>query len=402
MKSRYCWIAAFSIFCAPASAFTAVTVNCNGGAADYPSISAAVAALKTLPVSGNALIDVTGVCTENVVIENFAVLTLNGHPGSAIVSPNSNSAIRIDDSNRVTVTSFAIRGGNPAVSVHRATAVTFNSCNVGSPSAKGPGSGARFEQHAVASLVNTSVDNFTGSAITALDGSIVTVQASVPVSLSNSAAGASLFNLSSLTLTGKITVENNGGTGLVASSGSTLSIGGCNPGEMAIRGSQVGIASINSNLQVSCPVAIEGNHFYGVSQQFSGYMALFQAVVRNNGGGLSGPEAPGGGVLLDGAAFYISQAQVLNNVGPGIRILRGSRGLVFDSAVLFNSTDGIQASQGSVLEMSTVNNVTGHPGADLLCNTEANVFGSKTGIGKLMCPGFSSESGPKPFMPPIP
>jgi hypothetical protein len=401
MKSRH-WIAAFFIFCVPASAFTAVTVNCNGGAADYPNISAAVAALKTLPVSGNALIDVTGVCTEKVVIDHFAVLTLSGHPGSAIVSPNSNSAIRIDDSNTITVGSFAIRGGNPAVWVRRSASVTFNSCNVGSQSAKGPGSGVRFEQHAVASLINTSVDNFTSSAIAALDGSFVTVQGSVPVSLSNSAAGASIVNLSSLALTGKVTVENNGGTGLVASAGSTLSISSCNPGEMAIRGSQVGIASINSNLQLSCPVVIEGNHYYGVSQQFSGYMALYQAVIRNNGGGLPGLDSPGGGVLLDGAAFYISEAQVLNNIGAGITIKRGSRGLVFDSSVQFNSTDGIQASQGSVLEMSALNNVTGHPGSDLLCNTEANVFGTKTGIGKLKCPGFSSESGPKPFVPPIP
>jgi len=111
-----------------------------------PSIGAAIAALKTLPVSGNAFIDVTGVCTENIVIQNFVVLTLSGHPGSVIASPNSNPAIRIDDSNNISVTNFSIRGGGPVILVRRATAVTIGSCNVGNPSVKGPTSGIRFEQ----------------------------------------------------------------------------------------------------------------------------------------------------------------------------------------------------------------------------------------------------------------
>ena len=232
MKSRRYLIVAASIFCSPAFALTAVTVNCNGGAADYPSISAAIAALKTLPVSGNAVIAVTGVCTENVVIDNFAELTLNGQPGAAIVSPNSSPAIRIDHSNKIIVHGFGIRGGNPAVSARRGAGIVIDSCNVGSPSAKGVGNGIGFEQRAQGFVVNTSVDNLSSTAIFAGDGSIVTVEASVPVSISDSATGVYVSNLSSVTLSGKITVQNNSNIGLAAAAGSSLSVTGCNPGEM--------------------------------------------------------------------------------------------------------------------------------------------------------------------------
>lgn len=402
MNLRYYWIAAFSIFCVPAFALTSVTVNCNGGAADYPSISAAIAALKTLPVSGNAAIAVTGVCTENVVIDNFAELTLNGQPGAAIVSPNSSAAIRIDHSNKIVVHGFGIRGGNPAVVARRGAGIVIDSCNVGSPTAKGPGSGIRFEQQAMGFVVDTSVDNFTSTGIVVNDGSSLTVQANVPVAITNSVAGASAFNLSSLTLWGKITVQNNRDTGLSAFANSNLFVTGCNPGEMAIRGNGFGILSGNSNLLVNCPVVIEANSYYGIFHEFSGLATLLNAVIRNNGGAVAGADAPGAGVLVDGATFYFTAVQILNNIGPGVKVVRGSRGYLFDMTVQSNSTDGVQVSQGSVVEMSTFNTVTGHPGADLLCNTGTTVFGSKIGIGKITCPGFSSESGPKPFVPPIP
>ena len=395
-----CGILVFSIFCAPAFAVTNVTVNCNGGAANYPNISAAVAALKVLPVSGNAVIDVTGVCLENVVIDSFAELTLNGQSGAVIGSPNSSPALRIDHSNEIVVHGFGLRGGNPTVLARRGAGIVIDSCNVGTPSVKGPGTGIRFEQQAQGFVINTSVDNFTGAAIYALDGSTLSVQAGVPIVLSNSLIGAAASNLSSLSVSGKITMENNANSGLNVNTNSTLFVGPCNPGDMAIRGNGSGIGSLSAHVQVACPVVIENNRFYGVLQQFSGRVLLYSAVIRNNGD----PNEPGAtvGVLVDSAEFYISQSQILNNTGGGITIVRGARGFVFLTTVQSNSTDGIQVLQGSVVELSTGNTVSGNAGVDLLCNTGANVFGSKTGIGKMTCPGFSSESGPKPSVPIIP
>jgi len=74
-------------------------------------------------------------------------------------------------------------------------------------------------------VVDTPVSNFSGAAITAFNGSMVTVQGNVPISLSNSASGGSASNLSSLTISGKITVENNSGSGLTVFGNSSLLVG---------------------------------------------------------------------------------------------------------------------------------------------------------------------------------
>ncbi|MBI4908192.1 MAG: hypothetical protein HY820_31490 [Acidobacteria bacterium] len=392
-------IGVFGMFCVPALAVTSVTVNCNGGAADYPSISAAITALKTLPVSGNAVITVTGSCTDNVVIDNFADLTLIGQPGAMISSPNSASAIRIDHSNKIIVRGFAIRGGNPAVRVRRGAGIVIDSCNVGNPSVTGPGNGIRFEEHAVGFVVNTSVSNFVGSAVFAYDSSSVSIQATVPVSLANSGGGAFVSLLSTLIVSGKVTVENNTGSGLVAGGRSVLSVGDCGAGEMAIRGNGLGISGVDSNLHVACPVVVENNRYGGVNSSLGGSVSLYAAVIRSNGVGGSG----GAGVALQGTTFYCINIQVLNNTGPGILAFHGSKGVISGSTIQGNSTDGIQVIQGSLVELQLfASTVSGHPGVDLLCNTDGKAFGVKTGIGKMTCPGFSAESGPKPYVPPLP
>jgi hypothetical protein len=106
------WSAAILIMCATAAHSITLNVNC-GQKAGLASIGAALKLLQNpLLAGGPNIINVTGNCTEDVVIQGMDHLTLNGMNGASISDPSqgANVTLVIDDSRDVVVNNFVISG----------------------------------------------------------------------------------------------------------------------------------------------------------------------------------------------------------------------------------------------------------------------------------------------------
>src|SRR5437879_2090357 len=87
-----------------------VEVNCGSHKGPVSSITSALAQLD--PAGPNNIV-VSGVCTENVLIQSFDRLILKGTAGATINDASNGAGIVVDieDSQRVTVQGLTINGG---------------------------------------------------------------------------------------------------------------------------------------------------------------------------------------------------------------------------------------------------------------------------------------------------
>jgi hypothetical protein len=99
------------------SAYAAtLSVHC-GAKTGFTTIGAALKALKSSEVQGPATINVSGTCTENILIQSFDRLTLITTTGATIddASGGQNPVVDIEDSHGVTIQGFHILGGADGV-----------------------------------------------------------------------------------------------------------------------------------------------------------------------------------------------------------------------------------------------------------------------------------------------
>jgi Right handed beta helix region len=91
------------------SAVTQVNVDCNNPKAKIKTITAALA---QVPISGPSTLLISGTCRENVTIQGFNMLTLQGNP-TATIDGRANSALDAIDisESHVTLNNLTLSGG---------------------------------------------------------------------------------------------------------------------------------------------------------------------------------------------------------------------------------------------------------------------------------------------------
>lgn len=115
-------------------------VNC-GGKVGLTSIGAALKALQSFEGHRPSTINVSGTCSENVVIQSLDGLTLNAAPGASINDPSGGNldVIDIADSRDVSVNNFRINGGAYGIQCFNRSLCLLNGNTIGGANTSGVG-----------------------------------------------------------------------------------------------------------------------------------------------------------------------------------------------------------------------------------------------------------------------
>lgn len=337
-------------------------VNCNHG----QSLNSVLAHLD--PHVPNT-VSVRGTCTENVLVEGFDGLTLNGLSGATLVQPTNAavggtaSVLLIDASRSVTVSGFTIdapKTGNTGIGIgHGSSDIRLSNLTI-----NGGASGIVLFEHSQASM----------SQITARDPGYAPV---------------GLYDLSEMHIEGGCLFE--------ITDGSTWHVGvDVASGHLTIRGAtienmQVGIwvrgggsANIQNTTNYfpdsgSTDVVIEnpaGANQTGVWIQENGTLAVADAALRiTNAGQAYGGTS--GGVLVDGASTLDGDNNLIvsGSQGQGIIVMDGSHAFLSGSSITGGQHGGLVVGNLSSLSMSGATNVSGNA-VDVFCDAQSVISGS--------------------------
>lgn len=278
-----------------------ISVNCNLTNGPNTTISGTIAHLNPL---GTWVLNVSGACKEDVVIQSFQNISIIAQPGASITDPSGGNLLVIDvaDTNDFSLQGFAISG---SVSCSDFSLCRFGGNTIQSPT--GPGVGIR---RARASFQGDVIQNNNGRGLNVLSGSTVVL---VGVTIqNNAAAGVAAFWGSSL-VAANLVAQNNGGVGGVRiSDHSTLRLidstltGNLNAGVWLDSSSEAEFEdSVTFNL-------ISGNGGSGVvlgDLSFGNFQGADQITGNNVGN-------PGGVDVYCGPQFSVTRG-ALANIGGG-------------------------------------------------------------------------------------
>jgi len=302
-----------------------VNVNCNLG----QKIGTAL----RRQVSGQGLVvNITGVCTENVTIVTDGVTLRAAAPGAAIHAASTDgTAVFIDGGRRVELEGLIVSGGSRAVVAFRGASVEIDTCTLEGSTINGISS----SYGATTFLDNSTVRNI-GS-----DGVLAANQGTVVVTNS--------------------TISNNGGSGVVAVRNGHIRVG------------------LNFNSTAFGPVTISNNTSNGISIVDSSAGVVQQTISRNNSangifvgrgshGEIGGSVVAGvtatntvdlnhsSGIQIEGSHAVILGTTLTGNTARGIGFFNGASGRIGirtnDSAYVGNTisgngSSGIEISDGA-------------------------------------------------------
>src|SRR6185436_6837849 len=264
-----------------------VNVNCNLG----QKIGTAL----RRQVSGQGLVvNITGVCTENVTIVTDGVTLRAAAPGAAIHAASTDgTAVFIDGGRRVELEGLIVSGGSRAVVAFRGASVEIDTCTLEGSTINGISS----SYGATTFLDNSTVRNI-GS-----DGVLAANQGTVVVTNS--------------------TISNNGGSGVVAVRNGHIRVG------------------LNFNSTAFGPVTISNNTSNGISIVDSSAGVVQQTISRNNSAngifvGRGSHGEIGGSVV---AGVTATNTVDLNH-SSGIQI-EGSHAVILGTTLTGNTARGI-------------------------------------------------------------
>jgi hypothetical protein len=265
---------AFAIAFAPLSS-QAVTLNvtCDQPNSKLPTINSALKILSA-PVAGSPVasigtntINVTGACTENVAIDGFERLTLNGLGGATIsdASGGKTPVVAVNDSRTVTLNNFTVSGNTGAIAIQCLQSGCF--------------------------LNGDTVENAAWG-VAGFEGTTIGLSGGV---LQNNTWGLGVWVGGRAWASGT-TIQNNG-NGVLLQGGASLRIGPAQPVKIQNNTGQGVTVMTNSSLVCGGGCEITGNGWVGV--------LIFQGGAASFGGGF-GPYSitnnGAAGVLLDDTA----------------------------------------------------------------------------------------------------
>ena len=259
----------------------AATINVNcGGHAGFTSVNAAIRALAGFDAPGANVINVRGVCNENVVFQGVSHITLDGGNNATIVdlTGGASPAILLDSSQEITINNLTAsgtgqgQGGSDVIDCQNGSICRLNDVTVQNGSQNGGGIGA-----------------WTGSYMYVNGG---TVQ--------NNTAWAGI-------------VAANGGRALIIG---TVS-----------RGNWEGAASFHGGFMELVNVSLTGNSYRGMEVYNGASATCGKCTISGNGTATGGD---GVGVRNSSSLSLAGQTTVTANGGAGVSLTNLSS-LVFDS-----------------------------------------------------------------------
>ncbi len=315
-----CVLALLLLIGATADART-LSVKC-GGDIGFSSIGAA---LKTLQgaeseSSGSTIINVSGACRENILVQNLDRLTLNAVNGASIsdASNGAKEVIDVANSKGFTLHGFTITTTCDAACLNGPGADAIScyfsaECLLINNSISGAGNGAGVGVYALSKVTvqGGSLQNNWAGLFTNDSGEMFVLGATIqnnhvgvfmnhggtiafrsgadgvtPNVISNNAGQGIFTNIgATLNLKAPMTVANNGADGVFLNLGANAFVGGGGPGVVTITGNGGSGVSVNdtSNALFGNGVQVTGNQQSDVS--CSGQTSVTHGATTNIGGG---------------------------------------------------------------------------------------------------------------------
>jgi hypothetical protein len=286
-KRQLCAIALLLLISVGASVRAAtLSVNC-GGKYGLTSINAALKALRNSESEGQATINVSGTCNENVVIQSMNHITLNAVNGASINDPShgANLTVVIDDSQQIVMNNFVINGDstsnsdNDVVDCQNGSLCHFNGNTVQNAPQNGGGLGVWAGSYGT--IDGGFLQNNTGwGGLVVGNGGRARADGVVTQGNLN---GAFIYDGGLLQLGASSTVRNNIAAGIFVSHGTLL----CKPCRVTGNGFGNGADGIHlessSSVSFGAGYSVTGNAGAGISLRY-----LSGASFRGGAGNVSG------------------------------------------------------------------------------------------------------------------
>jgi len=285
----------------------AATINVNcGGHEGYTSVNAAIRALANYDEPGANVINVRGVCNENVVFKGVSHITLDGGNNATIVdhTGGASEAILLDSSQEIAINNLTASG-------------------------TGQGSGGLD----VIDCQNGSICRFNN----------VTVQNS-----SQNGGGIGVTTGSYMYVNGGTVQNNKGWAGIAANNGGRALIIG-----MVSRGNWEGAAALNHGYLQMVNVSLTGNDARGMEVNRGAGATCSGCTIRGNGTATGGD---GIDVQQSATVFLAGQTTVSGNGGVGVSLTNLSSLELFGSTSVTGNLGGADVVCNPSYTTATVNN----------------------------------------------
>ncbi len=386
----------FSMLGLPVRA-ASVTVGCAGavgGPFDYATLGDALTNLHVISFRDHD-VTISGVCSEYVTLFDFENLRLIGTAGAVILDPGTSlePTVTIDRSEHLEIQSLTIRGTNQDVDLIRVfhgSEVQFRDCVI-----ERGGLGMFINSLSHVRVFGTAIqDNGSGVRVAANSLFELGEPGGDPVPAvvqRNAGFGISVDSASSVGIYAATTIQDNGGPGLRLFDGSANLC--CEQDERRFLRNGFGINSNQSNLFFNGPTRIEGNLSIGILLNH-GSTARFRGdqIIRDNGSV--------GILVLRNSEIDLNSSLVTGNGDGGIVLRENSSARIRGNEITGNGAEGIQLSYLSTMSLFPPNTIRGNTGFDVYCTPGSRALGSKSGVGKMACPGFDNAPDPQPGGPP--
>jgi hypothetical protein len=424
--SYWCFFASLIVVTLlPISTYAAdVQVVCpDGGPGAFASITAA---LNTLDRQGPNSITVIGTCTENVFVDKYENLVIQGVPGQATVAAADATGIvlQLFASTGIVLSDLVFQGGTNGVLVNQGSNVNIFNCTMQQNSSDGFG----IQIGSTAVVENSTIQNNGGN------GMSVSAQSNVTLSTfpdqrirvqGNSGDGIDVDGSYLQVNFGTLSVENNAGAALVALGSRILIFGGNTGGGNVFQNNGEGVDILNAGsgqffgknairangdvgLQVvGSSVAINGNGSdvtviedhatVGVNIVRLGEVTFGGPhKIRNNGGNLADHTLRSGIRIVRGSLTLNRSPEISGNVGPGIRAEQNSALSFGGSATTIanNTEDGVRVALQSESDFATTPVFSGNGGATISCDTTSLISGQLAEVPNIDCKRIVRAQGP--------
>ena len=384
--AKWNWTVRSFIVCVFPFAFAAiangahVTVDCSGGAADYSSVGAALAALDR---SGPHAIDVAGTCRENVRISARDDLSVNGS-GTAVIEAGSGPAVLIGRARGIVLRGLTIRGGRNAVLAQGRSEVTLEAVTI-----EDAGTGLAVFQADVTAGGSTVEQSVTitscGSGVVIDDGSLTSngfliVENNSQNGIDATQARIILRGLSSGGAPATVnSIRNNGGSGLLIRSGSTADLVGKN----SIDGNQRnGILAIGGAVSFrtvgGIGTVIENNRVSGAAFLFNASGTFAGATIRNNGS--AGEPLSSGMTASQNATILASRTAITGTAGAAVNAYDGGMVRLREMTMSGNIEEPLRVRTGGIAELQGGNVFETAEKLEVTCDSTAILFGEGANV----------------------
>lgn len=400
-----------------------VTVGCagaTGGSFNFPTLTAALVANP----AGNVEIDVSGTCTEAIIVAGVQNLSIVGTPGAALVDPGGSppsfgAVLEIDNSTNVIVQGMSFQVAFRDVS-NAIPAILVQSSDVRIVGTRLEGAGASdgidMFQSTVRLIGATIIENNNdglgdGEGVALFENSLLLLlsdsSGNCPLLQGNGDNGILAGNGGTIVRAplglGCATIQNNAFVGITGNLGATieLNVPQANPGRVKLLNNAfIGLVATNgSHFNLRGPVLIQGNAQDGIRLRVGAFGILGASdgtsgpTIQQNGITLA-PVccAPAAGIsLANNSSVDLQTAQIANNAAPGVIAEDNSSVRIVGPTSITGNPIGVEVEEVSSTALFLAPTISGNSGGDVVCGPDSDAHGDLSAVGKINCPQFRPQ-----------